>query len=147
LQQQIHALQEAHEQGLALDMAIAADGLVAAAGELAATVQQLLVRKARMEARTQDGHAYRWQRERMRRAHLDAQVKNALYETRALQELISDLFEACLRPEAAEPSSVWPNGRPPAESYPWLRTRLESCAALIQHTLTLHDECREEQYE
>jgi len=146
LQQQIHALQEAHEQGLALDMAMAAQDMVVAASELAATVQQLLVRKARKEASAQDGHA-RWQRERMRRARLNAQVKNALYETRALQESITDLFEACLRPEAPDPSSAWPNGRPPAESYPWLRTRLESSAALIQHTLALHDERREERYE
>jgi hypothetical protein len=134
LQQQIRALKEAHEQGLALDMAIAADELVAAAVELAATVQGLLARKARTKAHVQYGRAFR-----MRKAHVDAQVQNALYECRALQESIADLFEACLRPEPPEPLSVWPNGRSPAESYPWLRARLESCNILIEHTLTLQE--------
>lgn len=129
---QIRALREAHEQGLALDMAIAADGLATAADELAASVRNLLARKARMETHVQHSRAYR-----MRRAHVDAQVQNALYEARALREWIAGLFETFLRPEPPDPSSVWPDGRSLPESYPWLRLRLESCNVLIKHTLTL----------
>jgi hypothetical protein len=142
LQHQLRALKEAHEQGLALDMAIAAEQLEVAAVELAANVRRLHARKARMEAHVETGRDFS-----IRKAHADTQVQNALYETRALQEWIADLFEECLRPDPPEPSSVWPNGRPPAQSYPWLRMRLESCAVLIEHTLTLHAECREEQHE
>jgi hypothetical protein len=135
VQQQIRVLQEAHEQGLALDMAIAAEGLAVAADELAANARSLLARKARMETHVQHSRAFC-----MRRAHVDAQVRNALYETRAFREWIADLFEAFLRPEPADPSAAWPAGRPLAGSYPWLRSRLESCNILIQHTLTLCDD-------
>ena len=95
-------------------------------------LRNLLARKARMETHVLHSRAYR-----MRRAHVDAQVQNALYEARALREWIADLFETFLRPEPPDPSSVWPDGRPLPESYPWLRLRLESCNALIKHTLTL----------
>ena len=78
--------------------------------------------------------------ETMRRAQVDAQVQNALYETRAFRDWIADLFEAFLRPEPADPSAAWPAGRPLAESYPWLRSRLENCNILIKHTLTLCDD-------
>jgi hypothetical protein len=122
LQHQIRELRDAHEQGLALDMAIAAEQLEAAAVDLAVNVRSLLARKA----------------------HMDAQVQNALYECRALQESIADLFEACLRPEPPRPLAVWPNGRSPAESYPWLRAHLESYVVLIERTLTLHGKRGEE---
>jgi hypothetical protein len=118
LQQQIRALKEAHEQGFALDMAIAAEELGAAAVDLAANVQSLVARKARIAA----------------------QVQMALYESDALREMVADLFNVCLHPASPGPRSAWPHGLPPAQSYPWLRRILEHYAVLIDHALTLHDE-------
>lgn len=132
LQREIRGLKDAHEQGLALDMAFAAQQMVTAAKELAT---HLLAYQARMEARVDHRRAFV-----ARKARIKAQVKNALYECRALREEVADLFEACLRRETPEPSAAWPNGRSPAESYPWLRRRLEGYAMMIDSSLALHDE-------
>ena len=114
LQQGIRALNEAHEQGLALDMAIAAEDLEAAAVALAASVRALVARKASVEA----------------------QVQTALYECDALHDVIADLFEACLRPSSPRASPGRPQDLSPTESYPWLRRCLEHYAALIERTLS-----------
>jgi hypothetical protein len=65
LQRQIRALKEAHEQGLALDLAIETEALVPAACKLAAIFRHFPARKARMEAHVQDSHAFR-----RRKAHM-----------------------------------------------------------------------------
>ena len=75
-----------------------------------------------------------------RKALLKARVQGALYECRALRESVADLFEACLRRETPEHSAAWPNGRSPAESYPWLRRSLEGYATMIDRSLTAPDE-------
>ena len=95
-------------------MAIAAEQLEAAARELAANIQSLIARKARM----------------------DAQAQMALYECGALQETIADLFEACLRPARRREASAWPNPLSPAESYPWLQRSLEHYAVLTERALS-----------
>jgi hypothetical protein len=135
LQHEIRGLKDAHEQGLALDMAFAAQQMVIAAKELATHLRSLLAYKARMEVRIDYRRAFV-----ARKVRIKAQVKNALYECRALREEVADLFEACLRRETTEPSAAWPNGRSPAESYPWLRRRLEGYAMMIDSSLALHDE-------
>jgi hypothetical protein len=74
LQHQLSELREAHEQGLALDMAFAAGGLEAAATAMAANVRTLLMCKARFET---------WE-------------QAVRYECHALHDAIIDLFETCL---------------------------------------------------
>jgi hypothetical protein len=134
LQDELRALKGAHEQGLALDMAYAAKRMETAAQELATHLSSLLAHKARMEMRG-SGRALI-----ERKAQIKARVQGALYECRALRESIADLFEACLRREVSEPSAAWPNGRSPAESYPWLRRSLESSAIMIDRSLTVPDD-------
>lgn len=134
LQHELRALKEAHEQGLALDMAYAAKRSEAAARELAAHVRSLLADNALVETRGGSRAVIE------RKALLKARVQGALYECRALRESVADLFEACLRRETPEPSAAWPNGRSPAESYPWLRRSLEGYATMIDRSLTAPDE-------
>jgi hypothetical protein len=134
LQHELRALREAHEQGLALDMAYAAKRSEAAARELAVHLKSLLAHKARMETRGGRRAVIE------RKAQLKARVQGALYECRALRESIADLFEACLRRDTPEPAAAWPNGCSPAESYPWLRRSLEGYATMIDRSLTVPDE-------
>jgi hypothetical protein len=72
----LRELKEAHEQGLALDMAMAANALETAAIAMAANVRDLLMCKASLET---------W-------------AQAVRYECHALQHAITDLFEACLCP-------------------------------------------------
>ena len=118
LQEHIRALSEAHDQGLALDMAIAAEQLEAAAVALSANVRVVVARKNRMESL----------------------VQTVQYERRALQETVTDLFEACLRGSPPQSSAAWPDTLSPVDSYLWLRRCLEHHAVLIKRTLTLPDE-------
>lgn len=133
LQHEIRALKEAHEQGLALDMSFAAQNMEAAARELASHLRQLLAYKARMDARGRNRALIR------RKEYVEARVQGAMYECRVLREMTADLFEACLCPDATQPSAPWPGGRSPAESYPWLRRSLEGYATMIDCILTIPD--------
>jgi hypothetical protein len=118
LQQRLRELKEAHEQGLALDMAMAAEELEAGAVALAANVRDLLAC----------------------RANLVTWARAALYECRALHDAISDLFAACLRPLPPGVASCEPQDASPAISYPWLRESLAHHAAQIEFVLSRYDE-------
>ena len=115
LQQQIGDLKEALEQGLALDMAIAAENLERAANALAAELRALFARPTTTEL----------------------QIQAALYEHQAIHDTIVDLFEVCLR--LAPPSQ---SNRildiSPVDRYPWLREHLTSCAARTDHALAMY---------
>jgi hypothetical protein len=118
LQRRMKDLQEAHEQGLALDMAMAAAELETAAIAMAANVRDLLMCKASLEAW---GQAVR-------------------YECDALHDAIIDLFEACLCPSRLGLVSREPQDSSPAASYPWLRECLAHHAAQIERILSTCDE-------
>jgi hypothetical protein len=140
LQQGIRALQEAHQQGLALDMAFAAKQMEGAARELSSHLRQLLAQKVRMEMRAR-GRPYN-RASISHKKYIDARADGAMYECRALRELTADLFEMCLRADSLDPLASWPQGRSPAEKYPWLRRSLEGSAAMIDCALAVSDERR-----
>lgn len=115
LQQQIRDLKDALEQGLALDMAIAAENLERAAIAVVAELRALFARRTTTEP----------------------QIRAALYEHQAIHDMIAELFEECLRP--APPSQPnKPLDTSPVDRYPWLREHLTSCAARTDHALAMY---------
>jgi len=115
VQNEVAALREAHELGLALEMSIAAAGVEIAVQDLVACVHDFL----RCESA------------------LGSLVRAALYECDALHEIIMALFSMCVgvgRPGCGargdSVSSV-------AELYPWLRECLEYHARRVDCLLSL----------
>jgi hypothetical protein len=114
LQEYIRNLREACEQGLALDMAMAAANLEIAAYALAAHVRDLLAREASM----------------------DIHIQSILYECRALHDTIADLFAACLPPASPSAQLRKPQELPPTEKYPWLHACLTHYATQVDHAFS-----------
>jgi hypothetical protein len=118
LQQRLSELKEAYEQGLALDMAMAAEGLETAAIALAANVRDLLTYRASLETWS---HA-------------------VPYECQALHDAIANLFEVCLCPSPLDVGSCEPQDFSPATSYLWLRECLAQHATQIERILSTCDQ-------
>jgi hypothetical protein len=118
LQRHIKDLNEAHAQGLAIDMAIAAERIDRAVIALAAGVHRILVRARGFET----------------------QIRIALYECDAVRDTAMTVFSDCLRVVAVDVDCRNPFATP-AERYPWLRERLAECAERIDSILSMRDLC------